>query len=302
MQRENSLPGADAGRERYFATLDRIMALVPAAVASVLIFGPRSLALAAFAVAAGVAGEFAGHRFFGRAGAADGLGAAADALLLALLLPVSAPWFAAALGGLCTAAARRLTDGTGKCALSPAAAAVSLLALIFPAQMSAWSRPFQYLHPELRAAFVSPPELLRQSAAAPDVFRLLIGARAGGLGETCILALLGGGIYLIARRRIDPLVPLCFLGTAALFSLCMGRSVPLDLLSGSLVLSAVFLAADPDVAPANRRGKLLFAAGCGGATLLLRRFFAVPAGDAAAVALAGLVRFGASKLRGRGKK
>ena len=273
------------------ALLDRITALVPAAIASIFLFGPRSLLVMAVAVASSVLSELAARKLWKKRGA-GGLNAAVDGLLLALVLPVSIPWLIAALGGILTAAARRLTVRRGKILFCPAVAADLLLALLFPAAMSGWSRPFLYLHPEEAAAFVQPSELLRQSAETvrfPGPFQLLVGVRAGGLGETCILALLLGGIYLCARRTADFLLPLCSLGAAALFSLCLGRSVPLDLLSGSLVLASFFLITDPASSPDGKAGKAVFAALFGAAALLIRRFFGFPAGDLCAVALADLL-------------
>ena len=108
-------------------------------------------------------------------------------------------------------------------------------------------------------------------------------------GETCALALILGGIYLVVRKVISPVIPLCCVGTAALFSLILGRNMPMDLLSGGLLLGAVFMATDYTTSPASRRGQILYAVGCGAVTMLIRRFGSFSDGIFFAVVLMNLL-------------
>ena len=107
---------------------------------------------------------------------------------------------------------------------------------------------------------------------------MFLGVRGGCLGETCTLALLLGGIYLIARRVISPVIPVCYLGTAAVMSLLLGRDVLFDLMAGGLMLGAIFMATDYTTSPITFKGKIIYAVGCGVLTMLIRVFGSLPEG------------------------
>ena len=107
---------------------------------------------------------------------------------------------------------------------------------------------------------------------------MFLGVRGGCLGETCTLALLLGGIYLIARRVISPVIPVCYLGTAAVMSLLLGRDVLFDLMAGGLMLGAIFMATDYTTSPITCKGKIISAVGCGVLTMLIRVFGSLPEG------------------------
>lgn len=101
---------------------------------------------------------------------------------------------------------------------------------------------------------------------------MFLGVRGGCLGETCTLALLLGGVYLIARRVISPVIPVCYLGTAAVMSLLLGRDVLFDLMAGGLMIGAIFMATDYTTSPISRKGKIIYGIGCGVLTMLIRVF------------------------------
>ena len=114
--------------------------------------------------------------------------------------------------------------------------------------------------------------------ALPSLTDMFFGMRAGCLGETCACALLLGGIYLIARRVISPVIPVCYLGTAAVMSLLLGRDVLFDLMAGGLMLGAIFMATDYTTSPITFKGKIIYAVGCGVLTMLIRVFGSLPEG------------------------
>ena len=121
---------------------------------------------------------------------------------------------------------------------------------------------------------------------------MFLGLRAGALGETCIAALLLGFIYLIVRRVINFEVPIIFVGTVFLFSLVADGSLTTatyHILSGGLVLGAVFMATDYVTTPITRMGKMVFAFGCGLITFLIRYFGSYPEGVSYAILFMNII-------------
>ena len=118
---------------------------------------------------------------------------------------------------------------------------------------------------------------------AQDYLRLLLGNHGGCLGETCALALLLGGAYLLIRGVITWQTPVCFIGTVALLSLLLGQDVPGQALSGGLMLGAIFMAADYSTSPCTAWGKVLFGIGAGLLTVLIRFYGAYAEGVSFAI-------------------
>ena len=116
-----------------------------------------------------------------------------------------------------------------------------------------------------------------------------MGNNAGCLGETCALAILIGGAYLIARRVISPVIPVTYLATAALFSALFGRDPLFDLLSGGLLLGAFFMATDYTTSPLYFWGRVVFAFGCGLITMVIREFGSLPEGVSYSIILMNIL-------------
>lgn len=284
-----------SGAETRSVMLDVILSLVPAAIASVILFGPRALMIIAVCVASCVLSEYVFRRVMKLENTIGDLSAAVTGILLAFSLPVTVHPLIAAFGGIvAVVAVKQLFGGLGRNPVNPALTARILLTAVFPAELTKWVSPFYYLHSSAAdaAAVVTPLGLLKQGAPAaqfPGYLNMLVGDRAGCLGATCALALILGGVYLVARKEISPVIPLCFLGTAVLLSLCMGRNLLLDLLSGGLLLGSIFMATDYATSPLTLRGQILYAVGCGAVTLLIRRFGSLTEGVALAIVLMNLL-------------
>ncbi len=111
---------------------------------------------------------------------------------------------------------------------------------------------------------------------------MFLGVRGGCLGETCAVALILGGVYLMIRGLISPVTPCAFIGTVAVLSLISGGGdlnyVLYQLLSGGLILGAFFMATDYSTTPLTAKGKLIFGVGCGLITFLIRQFGSLPEG------------------------
>ncbi len=122
---------------------------------------------------------------------------------------------------------------------------------------------------------------------------MFFGVREGCLGETCAVALLLGFIYLLIRKVISPVIPLCFVGTVAVIMLIAGKGsltfTAYQLLSGGLLLGAVFMATDYSTSPISTKGKIIFAVGCGIVTSLIRIFGNLPEGVSFSIILMNIL-------------
>lgn len=278
----SSSPHLKSGATTQKIMLDVIIALVPAAIASCFIFGLQALLLILTCVVSCVLCEFLSRKVMKRDNTVLDLSAVVTGLLLAFNLPVTISPVIAVFGSVVAiVVVKQMFGGIGQNFVNPALTARIVLMASFPAKMSNWVVPFWYrsAHPDA-VTTASPLGLLKQGAAdqIPSHLDMLLGARAGCLGETCAVALILGGIYLVARKVISPVIPLCYLGTVSVFSLIAGRDVILDLLSGGLLLGAIFMATDYTTSPIHFKGRIVFAVGCGVLTMLIRMFGSLPEG------------------------
>ena len=125
--------------------------------------------------------------------------------------------------------------------------------------------------------------------ALPSLTDMFLGLRAGCLGETCAVALLLGGLYLVIRRVISPVIPLCFMGMVVVMSLFMGLDPLTQLLSGGVMLGAIFMATDYVTSPINFWGRVIFGLGCGFLTMVIRQFGSLPEGVSFSIVLMNIL-------------
>ena len=130
---------------------------------------------------------------------------------------------------------------------------------------------------------------LGNTADLPSYADMFLGLRGGSLGETCILALLIGGIFLIVRGVIKPIIPVAFLGTIAVFALLVGQDPLFHLMAGGAVLGAFFMATDYVTSPVTDMGKLIFGIGCGLITMVIRVYGNYPEGVSYAILLMNVI-------------
>lgn len=264
---------------------DVILALCPALIASIVIFGYKSAVLVAVCVASCVLFEFLFNKIVKKPGTVSDLSAIVTGMLLAFNLPVDLPIYMAVIG--CFVAiviVKCLFGGIGQNFANPAITARIVLMLSFTASMTHWAKPLAWLDGGADAVTTATPLDVISSGegALPSLLDMLLGVRGGCLGETCTLALLLGGIYLIARGVIRPLTPICFIGTVAVLTFFSGgfdiSYVAYQLMGGGLVLGAFFMATDYSTTPMTDKGKIIFAIGCGLITFLIREFANYPEG------------------------
>ena len=216
-------------------------------------------------------------------------------VLLAFNLPASIPWWIVVIGAFVAIAIGKMTfGGLGKNPFNPALVGRVFLLIAYPVQMTSFPMPVNGAFDALSGA--TPLAAVKHGAAADvvGVQELLLGNMPGSLGEVAALALLAGFAYLLWRRVIRWHVPVTVLATMAVFAFvyALGKGmtgaalwqVPLfHVLAGGAILGAVFMATDYSTSPMTVRGGVIFAAGIGVITMLIRLWGAYPEGMSFAI-------------------
>ena len=257
--------------------LDVIIAMVPAMIASVVIFGFRSVTTILTCIASCILSEYVCRKVMKRKQTVQDLSCVVTDILLALNLPVSISPIIAAFGGvIAIVVVKQMFGGIGQNFVNPALTARIVLMNSFPAKMTNWTAPLS----ADAVTTASPLGILSEGTgqAMPSYMDMFLGNTAGCLGETFALAIILGGAYLIIRKVISPVIPLTYLATAAVFSFAFGRDPIMDLLSGGLMLGAFFMATDYTTSPIHTKARVVFAIGCGVFTMLIRQFGSLPEG------------------------
>lgn len=252
---------------------DVLIALLPAVVASVLVFGTRALLLEVVCVASSVLFEYLFRRLLKRSNTISDLSAAVTGLLLAFNLPAGFPIWMAILG--CFVAiviVKQLFGGIGCNFANPAITGRIFLLIAFAGQMTTWPAANSYISGIDAVSGATPLALIKEGSieALPAVKNLLFGIRGGCLGETCAIALLIGFVYLVLRRVITPTIPVVYVATIALMSLILGYDPIYMILTGGVLLGGIFMLTDYATSPATELGKVVFAVGAGIITMLIR--------------------------------
>lgn len=282
--------------------LDVIIALMPALVVSVMVFGFRALILTSIAVVSCVAFEAIYCLLLKKQVPVKDLSAVVTGILLAYCLPVSSPWWMVVIGSaFAIIVVKQLYGGIGKNFMNPALTARAFMLASWPLIMTTWTAPKTQL-----PLIVSIPDAV--SSATPlsyisngvmpeaSVTDVLLGMVGGSLGETSALALLAGGLYLVYRKVITIRIPVAYLATVAVISFAfpLGEISNLDnmiyhLLSGGVMLCAIFMASDYTTSPITKWGQIIFGIGCGALTIFIRYFSAYPEGSTYAVLIMNIL-------------
>ena len=258
--------------------LDVLIALLPAMVASVLIFGWRALLVTAACVLTCVVCEWLFERICKRQNTVADLSAIVTGVLLAFNLPVGIPLWQAVFGSVVAiVVVKQLFGGIGKNFANPAITARIVMLLSFAGSMSDFGTASDTV------SSATPLSALSSGQALPSLLDLLLGRHGGSLGETCALAILAGGIYLLVRRVITWHTPVVFIGTVFVFTWLLGEDPLVHILTGGLMLGAFFMATDYSTTPSTKWGKVIFGVGCGLITVLIRVFGNYPEGVSFAI-------------------
>ena len=283
--------------------LDVIIALVPALVMSVVYFGLRALVLTAVCVVSCVGFEYISRKVMKRNNTLGDLSAIVTGLILAFNLPATLPLWMAVIGSLVAiVVVKQMFGGIGQNFVNPAMTARIILMTSFPTAMAKWVVPFADTFsadavtsatPMATLAGVKAGDISAVASQLPSLTDMLIGKHGGSMGEVCSIALIIGGLYLMARKVISPIIPFAFIGTVAVFMLFAGsfnlEFVAYELLGGGLMLGAFFMATDYSTSPINKKGKIIFGIGCGLITSLIRIFGSLPEGVSFSIILMNIL-------------
>ena len=272
--------------------LDVIIALLPALIAGVVIYGIRALLVVATCVVSSVVSEFLFNLITKKEQTVFDLSAIITGLILALTLRADAPIWQCVIGSVfAIVVVKCLFGGLGCNFANPAATGRVFLLICFSGTLAGGSLPLITSNPDLVAGATPLPQIAA-GAELPSLLDMFLGLRGGSIGESCILALLIGFVYLVARKVINFEVPLIMVATVFVLSLIVGGDVNVALyqvLAGGLVFGAVFMATDYVTTPITRVGKMIFAFGCGFITFLIRMYGNYPEGVSFAILFMNII-------------
>lgn len=288
----SSSPHIHSGEKVNVIMRDVLIALTPATIAGIYIFGLPALKTILLAVFAAVATEFLIQKYMLKTKPTiSDLSAVVTGLLLAFNLPAGAPWYLPVIGSFfAIAIVKQVFGGLGHNFINPALGARAFLMASWPIAMTTWPVPFS---DGITAA--TPLAILKGAAEGPlpSLTHALIGNVGGCIGETSVLLILLGGLYLVYRGVINIKVPLMFVASAFAFGfLFYGFDVTAafyQVAVGGLMLGAFFMATDYASTPTTLKGHLIFAFGCGLITMVIRKFGGYPEGVSYSILLMNVV-------------
>ena len=283
-----------------------LIALLPALLVSFLFFGIGSAIVCLSSVAACVFFEWAINKYIlknPRTTITDG-SAALTGILLGMNLPSNLPVWIIVIGALFAIGVAKMTfGGLGNNLFNPALVGRCALLVAFPAQMTSWPEPGQLLSYTDAVTGATPLAVMKEAIKTgdisvlnqlPDAFSMLLGdysagGGAGTIGEICALALLAGGAFMLWRKIITWHIPVSIIGTVFVFSALMHLASPVYadpisvVLSGGLLLGAIFMATDYVTSPMTPKGQLIYGVSIGLLTIVIRNWGAYPEGMSFAI-------------------
>ena len=282
---------------------DVVIALLPAAICSVVFYGWMELLILAVSIASCVLLEYVITRYLMKAPSTIcDLSAVVTGLLLGLNLPATTPWWVVLIGAVVAIGVAKMSfGGLGQNPFNPALTARVFLLVSYPTYMTHWEAPQGLFGVD---AVTGPTPLgmvkegLLQGQTVPQIMsdnglnysQMLFANIGGTAGEVCALALLAGFVYLLVRRVIRPHITLSIWATVALVSLIFWLAAPdrftdplFNLLTGGMILGSCFMATDYVTSPMSVKGGIIFGIGIGFITMMIRYFGSYPEGMSFAI-------------------
>lgn len=272
-----------------------LLALCPALIAGVYVFGIQALILAVACVVASVAFEWLYNYFTKKKQTVGDLSAALTGLLIAMNVPANFPVWMAILGCfVAIVVVKQLYGGIGKNFVNPAITARIFLFISFAANMSTWPLPRMA---EATDAVTGPTPLAilaeGNTADLPSNMDMFLGFIGGSVGEVSALALLIGGAFLVWRKVISPIIPCAFIGTVFVIALLANgfdfNMAIFHICAGGVMLGAIFMATDYVTTPKLPMGQLIFGIGCGVITMVIRLWGSYPEGVSFSILLMNIM-------------
>lgn len=274
-----------------------IISLLPALAVSVWFFGIGMIIVTLVSVASCILFEYLIQRYMMRVKPTHLDGSALlTGLLLAFCLPANIPFWMVMIGALAAVGIGKMTfGGLGNNIFNPALVGRVFLFISFPVAMTAWPEPGQWMNYTDAVTGATPLGIMKEGLASktvveimpqvPSFFHLLLGKTTGSAGEVSALALLLGMLYMMYRKIITWHIPITILGTVAVFTGILWLTNPdrfadpmFHLLTGGLMLGAIYMATDYVTSPMSHKGMIIYGVGIGVVTVLIRAFGAYPEG------------------------
>ncbi len=284
--------------------LDVLIALIPAFLWGVYVFGTRAFVIGVISVAAAVGFEAATQFLLQCPITIRDLSAAVTGLLLAMNLPVTVPLWMPVIGSFfAIVVVKQLFGGIGKNFVNPALAARVFL-FSWAGEMSTWQKFGEKINSiavelgENDIVSSATPLASLKDGSLPDtnLFDMITGNVGGCIGEVSSLLLIAGGIFLLVRKVITWHIPVAYIGTVAALTFLFPQygGVALDFMlyeifAGGLILAAFFMATDYSTSPTTELGRLIFGVGCGAITVLIRYFGSYAEGVSFAILIMNLL-------------
>ena len=263
---------------------DVLIALAPAFVGSVFFFGFRALMVTLISMAACVFFEWAYAALMKKTSKVYDLSALVTGVLLAYVCPVTVPYWCIIIGDFfAIVVVKQLFGGIGRNIVNPALAARAFM-FSWPVIMTTWVKPgfsnAAGIFSTADAVTSATPLAAMHQGVMPQesLLSMFMGNIGGCLGETSVILLLIGFVYLVVRKVISPRIPLAFIGTVAVIALLfpLGNDrldwCAAQLCGGGVMLGAIFMATDYVTSPVTKWGQVIFGIGCGAITMLIRYF------------------------------
>ena len=271
--------------------LDVVLALTPALIVGTAVLGIRALIVTLISMSAAVLAEYLYGLLLKKRNTLLDCSALVTGMLFAMTLPASVPYWIAALGSaFAIVAVKLLSGGLGQNIFNPALLARALVLLLFPAALTR----YEALGVDAVTAATPLHHMVMPALPEESLLDMFLGNCPGSIGELSSLALIVGGIYLVARKVISPRIPVAYLGTVAVLTLVFHKTddaiswMLYSLFSGGVMLGAIFMATDYVTSPVTKNGQILFGIGCGALTVLFRYFGLFPEGVTYAILLMNL--------------
>ena len=291
----SSSPHMHAPTSTQTVMRDVLIALTPALLGSIYFFGFRALLVTIVSMAACVFFEWAWSKITKKPCKVYDMSAMVTGMLIAFVCPVTVPYWCIIIGDFfAIVLVKQLFGGIGKNFVNPALAARAFM-FSWPTIMNTWVKPGFSNAAGLWSATdavtaATPMAALHQKTLSDaSVLDMFLGNIGGSLGETSALLLLIGFGYLLLRKVISARIPVAFIGTVAVLTLLFPQGndpvmwMASQVLSGGLMLGAIFMATDYVTSPVTKLGQIIFGIGCGVITVIIRYFGGYPEGVSYAI-------------------
>jgi electron transport complex protein RnfD len=265
--------------------LDTIIALIPSGIGAVIFFGYKSLLVILTSIFSAILSEYFVNLLRKQQPTIKDFSCVITGLLLAYSLPSSTPLWIVAIGSFVGIVFGKMVfGGIGFNIFNPALVGRAFLQISFPVEINT------FVIDGITTA--TPLTIIKNKMAynLPDVYNLIIGNYASSLGESSVILLLLGYLYLVLKKHIYPLPPLVYITTVGLISLAVSpQNLPVYIFGGGLFLGAIFMITDPVTTPVSLKGKIIFAIGCGILTCVIRFWGSYPEGVCFSILLMNLL-------------